>query len=86
MPSTSSGDETGPVAQVLDVIGLRCPLPLLKAKLALNALPSGATLEVRATDPGSERDFAAFARQTGHQLLESSREGDVYRYVLRKKA
>jgi TusA-related sulfurtransferase len=79
-----SGGVTAP-AQRLDVRGLDCPLPLLKAKLALNALAAGGLLEVLATDPGSERDFAAFARQTGHALLESTRDGDVFRYLLRKR-
>jgi len=72
--------------QLLDVKGLNCPMPLLKAKQALNALDPGQRLEVRATDPGSVRDFEVFSQQSGHKLLESRREGDTYIYVLEKKA
>ncbi|MCC5886380.1 MAG: sulfurtransferase TusA family protein [Gammaproteobacteria bacterium] len=68
----------------VDATGLTCPMPLLKAKQALNRLEVGATLCVRATDPGSERDFAVFARQSGHELLSATREGDVFIYLLRK--
>lgn len=68
----------------LDARGLDCPLPLLKAKQALNGLPPGARLRVVATDPGSQRDFAAFCRLAGHQLLESDEEQGVYRYLLQK--
>jgi TusA-related sulfurtransferase len=63
------GDER---ALVLDVRGLNCPMPLLKAKKALNELPAAALLRVLATDPGSVRDFEVFSRQSGHQLLESA--------------
>jgi len=72
--------------QLLDVKGLNCPMPLLKAKQALNALGPGQRLEVRATDPGSVRDFAVFSRQSGHKLLESRQDGDTYIYVLEKKS
>lgn len=68
----------------LDATGLSCPMPLLKAKQALNRLDVGETLCVRATDPGSERDFKVFARQSGHDLLSASREGDSFLYLLRK--
>jgi tRNA 2-thiouridine synthesizing protein A len=71
---------------VLDVQGLNCPMPLLKAKKALNELPPEALLQVLATDPGSVRDFEVFARQSGHALLESRQEGGTYVYLLRKKA
>ncbi len=73
------------VDERLDVLGLACPMPLLKAKQALNRLAPGALLEVRATDPGSERDFEVFARQSGHELLLSRREQGQFLYVLRKK-
>lgn len=72
------------IDQQLDVTGLSCPMPLLKAKQALNRLPGAALLLVRATDPGSERDFAVFARQSGHRLLISLRDQDQFVYVLRK--
>jgi tRNA 2-thiouridine synthesizing protein A len=72
--------------QTLDAKGLNCPLPILKAKKALTALPPGGTLEVLATDPGAVKDFEAFARTTGHELVESSTEGNVFRFVLKRKA
>lgn len=68
----------------LDASGLNCPLPLLKAKLELNRLPSGAVLKVIATDAGSQRDFRAFARLAGHQLLHEEVEDGCFRYWLRK--
>jgi tRNA 2-thiouridine synthesizing protein A len=72
--------------QTLDAKGLNCPLPILKAKKALNTLPPGGTLEVLATDPGAVKDFAAFCRTTGHELVESSTEGNVFRFLIRHKA
>ena len=60
-------------------------MPLLKAKKALNSMAAGARLLVRATDPGSVRDFEVFAKQSGHALLESRTEGDVFVYLLQKK-
>ena len=68
----------------LDASGLNCPLPLLKAKLELNRLASGAVLKVLATDAGSQRDFRTFARLAGHTLLHEAVEAGVYRYWLRK--
>ena len=68
----------------LDACGLNCPLPLLKAKLELNRLPSGAVHKVSATDAGSQRDFRAFARLAGHSLLQEEVVDGVYRYWLRK--
>jgi tRNA 2-thiouridine synthesizing protein A len=65
---------------------LNCPLPILKAKKAITAMPAGATLEVLATDPGAVKDFQAFSRTTGHELLESTQEGNVFRFVLKRKA
>lgn len=69
----------------LDASGLRCPMPLLKAKRALNALDGGERLRVVATDPGSVRDFEVFAAQSGHKLLESRQDGARYHYLLEKK-
>ncbi len=68
----------------VDARGLNCPLPLLKAKQALNAMRAGDELCVLATDPGSVRDFRVFAEQAGHQLLESTQQEGTYRYLLRK--
>ena len=70
---------------LLDVKGLKCPMPLLKAKKALNELDPGALLRVIATDPGSERDFETFSAQSGHALLEFERRQDEFVYLLRKK-
>ena len=70
--------------QVLDAKGLNCPLPILKAKKAINALETGNTLQVLATDPGSVKDFEAFCRSTGHQLLESGEEGGTYNFLIKK--
>jgi tRNA 2-thiouridine synthesizing protein A len=69
---------------ILDVKGLKCPLPVLRAKKALAALDSGALLEVEATDPAALRDFPAFCEMTGNVLVESKTEGDVYRFCIRK--
>lgn len=70
---------------VVDASGLNCPMPLLKAKKALNEMSAGAVLRVIATDPGSVRDFDVFSRQSGHPLLESGESDGTYFYVLRKK-
>jgi len=72
--------------QVLDVKGLNCPLPILRAKKALKDMPTGATLEVLATDPGAVKDFEAFCRTTGNELVESKVEGRVYRFVIKHAA
>ncbi len=72
------------VDQRLDACGLTCPLPLLKAKQALNALDTGLVLEVLCTDPGSVRDFEVFSRQSGHELLKSEESGGTFTYWLRK--
>jgi len=71
---------------ILDARGLTCPMPLLKAKQAINRLQGGELLRVFATDPGSVRDFAVFSRQSGHCLEESTEKDGVYVYLLRKKS
>lgn len=71
--------------QTLDAKGLNCPLPILRAKKALQAIPVGGTLEVLATDPGAVKDFQAFCNTTGTELVESGTEGKIYRFVLRRK-
>jgi tRNA 2-thiouridine synthesizing protein A len=69
----------------LDTRGLNCPLPILKAKKALADMSSGEILKVVATDPGSMRDFQAFARQTGNELVEqSSAEGEFVHFLRRR--
>ncbi len=69
----------------LDTRGLNCPLPILKAKKALAEMESGQLLKVVATDPGSTRDFQAFARQTGNELVEQSAAGDEFIHVLKRR-
>ena len=73
------------ITERLDARNLDCPLPLLKAKQALNRMGSGEVLEVLATDAGSQRDFTVFARQSGNTLLDQSEQGGEFRYVLQKK-
>ncbi|MBC7281445.1 sulfurtransferase TusA family protein [Hoeflea sp.] len=69
--------------QLLDAKGLNCPLPILKAKKALKGMPSGGTLEVLATDPGAVKDFEAFCRATGNELVESRTDGGTYIFLIR---
>jgi tRNA 2-thiouridine synthesizing protein A len=68
----------------LDAKGLNCPLPILKARKALKDVAAGETLEILSTDPGSVADFQAFCRQTGNELVESSTEDSVYRFVIKR--
>lgn len=72
------------VTKDLDTSGLNCPMPILRAKKALKDLSSGDILRVTATDPGSVKDFEAFAKQTGNTLLESTTEGDSFIYQIQK--
>jgi len=72
------------VTKEVDASGLNCPMPILRAKKALKDLQSGDVLRVIATDPGSVKDFEAFAKQTGNELLESTTEGDTFVYRLQK--
>ncbi len=69
----------------IDTRGLNCPLPILKAKKALAAMASGEVLKVVSTDNGSLRDFQAFAKQTGNELLDQSTTGEEYTHVLRRR-
>ena len=69
----------------IDTRGLNCPLPILKAKKALADMVSGQLLKVVATDSGSLRDFQAFAKQTGNELVEQQTVGDEYIHVLRRR-
>ena len=69
----------------LDTRGLNCPLPILKAKKALSEMVSGETLKVVSTDPGSVRDFKAFARQTGNELLDQQTLGSDFVHVLKRR-
>jgi tRNA 2-thiouridine synthesizing protein A len=69
----------------LDTRGLNCPLPILKAKKALTAMESGQVLKVVSTDTGSLRDFAAFAKQTGNELLSQTTEGSDFIHILKRR-
>jgi tRNA 2-thiouridine synthesizing protein A len=69
----------------LDASGLNCPLPILRAKKALNDMQPGQVLRIIATDPGSVKDFDAFAKQTGNELTESKEEGGKFYYLIKKK-
>lgn len=70
--------------QLLDVKGLNCPLPILRAKKALKDVPVGGTLQVLATDPGAVKDFEAFCRTTGNALVESKAEDKVFTFVIKR--
>ena len=72
--------------QVLDAKGLNCPLPILRAKKALKDVPVGGTLEVLATDPGAVKDFEAFCRTTGNELLEWKEDNKIFSFVIKRTA
>ena len=68
----------------LDASGLNCPLPILRAKKALNGLETGKVLRIIATDPGSVKDFEAFAKQTGNELMASAEEDGKFTFLMKK--
>ena len=68
----------------LDASGLNCPLPILRAKKALNGLETGKVLRIIATGPGSVKDFEAFAKQTGNELMASAEEDGKFTFLMRK--
>ncbi|MBL6917103.1 sulfurtransferase TusA family protein [Arenicellales bacterium IMCC55707] len=70
--------------QELDARGLNCPLPILRAKKTLNGMSAGELLKIIATDPGSVKDFQAFATQTGNELMSSSEENGEFHFLLKK--
>ena len=73
------------VDQEVDTRGMNCPLPILKAKKAVAGMQSGQLLKVVATDTGSIRDFQAFAKQTGNELVEQQTLGDEFIHILRRR-
>lgn len=77
---------SGPAAISLDVVNLKCPLPVLKARRALAGMAPGAVLEVMASDPAAAQDFAAFCRATGHRLIGQSTHSGVQRFLIQKAA
>ena len=68
----------------LDASGLNCPLPILRAKKSLTGMSAGQVLHIIATDPGSVKDFEAFAKQTGNELMESIEEGGKFKFLIKK--
>jgi len=70
----------------LDASGLNCPLPILRAKKAISALESGQTLKIIATDPGSVKDFEAFCKQTGNELVSTGEEDGKFVFAIKKAA
>jgi tRNA 2-thiouridine synthesizing protein A len=73
------------IEELVDARGLSCPMPIVKTAQAMKTISSGALVEVLATDPGSVKDFAAWARTTGNELVEQTSDGAVYHFVLRRK-
>ncbi len=74
-----------PAETVLDARGLQCPLPVLRARKAMQKLEAGALLRVLATDPGTLKDFRAFCQAAGHELLASGAEAGEFHFLLRKR-
>ena len=85
MTEASATAQTIGFNRELDARGLNCPLPILRTKKALNEMVSGQVLKVVATDPGSTKDFQAFARQTGNELLAASEAAGEFLFHLKKK-
>jgi TusA-related sulfurtransferase len=73
------------IAVQVDARGLSCPMPIVKTAQAVRPLASGSIVEVLTTDPGSQRDFVAWCRATGHDLVEQTTEGTVHRFIIRRK-
>jgi len=78
-------EQTVQFEREVDARGLNCPLPILRTKKALNDMASGQVLRILATDPASVRDFEAFARQTGNQLLQHGEQDGAFFFLLRRK-
>ncbi len=78
-------ETTTETTTVLDARGLKCPMPIVKTAQQIKTVPQGELLEVLATDPGSVADFAAWSRSTGNEMVESTAQDGVYRFVLRRK-
>ena len=69
----------------VDARGLSCPMPIVKTAQAIRSMPSGALLELLATDPGSVKDVEAWSKTTGNELVDQSVDGGIYRFVVRRK-
>jgi tRNA 2-thiouridine synthesizing protein A len=83
--SFNTGGNTMNFDRELDARGLNCPLPILRAKKALGEMTSGQVLRIIATDPGSVKDFAAFAKQTGNELLSSAENNKEFEFYIKRK-
>lgn len=77
--------ETVEMTQTVDAKGLACPMPIVRTAQAMKVVDSGAYVEVLATDPGSTKDFVAWCRSTGNELVDQSTDGAVFRFVIRRK-
>ena len=77
--------EVAEITQTVDAKGLSCPMPIVRTAQAMKIVGSGAFVEVLATDPGSVKDFVAWCRSTGNELIDQSSDGAVYRFVIRRK-
>ncbi len=73
------------IAARVDARGLSCPMPIVRTAQAVKPLAPGAIVEVLSTDPGSQKDFVAWCRSTGNELIEQAVEGGIYRFVIRRK-
>ena len=73
------------IAETVDARGLSCPMPIVKTAQTIKTVPSGAVIEVLATDPGSMKDFVAWCKSTGNELIDQSSDATVYRFVIRRK-
>lgn len=68
----------------VDASGLKCPMPVIRAKKGITSVDVGQVVEILSTDPGSMADFKAWSRSTGHELLSAEQEGEVYRFFIRR--
>ena len=73
------------ITQTVDAKGLSCPMPIVKTAQAIKTVASGAVIEVLATDPVSTKDFVAWCKSTGNELVDQSSDGTVFRFVIRRK-
>ena len=84
-PEIGNPSQVSPMSNaLLDAKGLNCPLPILRAKKALTDIAPGGLLEIHATDPGAVKDFQAFCRSTGNELVASTQEGAVFKFVIKR--
>ena len=75
---------TQTIHSTVDAKGLSCPMPIVKTAQHIKSVPAGAFIEVLATDPGSVKDFAAWARSTGNDIVAQSEDGSIYRFIIQR--